>query len=362
MTRACILVQALSGRGKTFWAAMGGKPIYLAPESKCRLTVKAINPEANVVHLDTLVDFGRALRLVTDPQLVEKGYTRIVLDSYSELTELMPEWLQLGFPLQIQDYGTIGNKAMDLVRALLKSPVPVIIISRSEAKEQGKIHRIVPGSLGKSAGSLPAKCILTAETRYDENLGWVVDTNPDEYTQRAGLPWVPTIYQGSADAYLAAVEAGPAPTIATITTADRIAAAGKAADSMKAERLVVKPEPKTPGEVIAQIPKSAPTVEPISPEVAAFVDAIADGPTVFCPMEDCTEITDLVGRYMPALIGNMANYLHHHRYMPDPKDWTRIVQEGHDRLLPSLSTEQGRRALSSHLLQQFAKTIPPKTA
>lgn len=346
MTRACILIQALSGRGKTFRSAEGGKPLYLAPEPKCRLTVKAINPEANVVPLDTLVDFNKAIALVQRPELVEKGYTRIVLDSYSELTELMPEWLQMGFPLQIQDYGTIGNKAMELVRALMKSPVPVVIISRSEAKEQGKIHRIVPGSLGKSAGSLPAKCILTAETRFDDNLGWVLDTNPDEYTQRAGLPWVPSIFTGSMDEFLALVEAGPTPT--TVTTARRIEAAGKAADAMQAEREA----PKTAGEVFAQMPLPEPT--PVSPEAAAFVDGLT--PVAWCSPEECVEVTDLAGRHMPKLLGALASYLHAKGAMPDPKNWTRLTKEGHAKILPHLTDEQKRRGLIAHLNKHYAAT------
>lgn len=345
MTRPVILIQALSGKGKTFFAAQGGKPYYLAPESKCRGTVKVINPAAMVFDIDTKVDFDKAIQAVQDPRLVEKGYTRIVLDSYSELTEIMPEMINMGFPLQIQDYGTIGNKAMELVRAMLKSPIPGIIISRSEAKEQGKVHRIVPGSLGKSAGSLPAKCVLTAETRFDEQVGWCVDTTPDDYTQRAGLPWVPSIFQGSADEFLAIVEAGPQ--AGTVTTASRIEAAGKAADAMRAEREA----PKSVGEVFSHM--EPPAGAPISPEAEAFGDAVADGPTVFCTPEECTEITDLAGRFKVPL-AQLAAYLHANGAMPDPKNWTRITKDGHAKVLPSLQDPKKRSALINHLTQLAA--------
>ncbi len=344
MTRACILVQALSGKGKTFFSTQGGKPLYLSPESKCRVTVKAINPDAFVFPMDTKVDYDKAIAMVQRAELVEKGYTRIVLDSFSELTEMMPEWLSMGFPLQIQDYGTIGNKAMELVRAILKAPIPSIIISRSEAKEQGKIHRIVPGSLGKSAASLPAKCVLTAETRFDEKLGWCVDTTPDDYTQRAGLPWVPSIFQGSADEFLTLVEAGPSAT--TVTTQTRIEAAGKAADAMQAERQA----PTTPGEVFSQMdPKPA---QPVSTETHEFVDGLT--PIKWCSPEECVEVTDLAGRHLPKLLGALGAYLHAKGVMPDPKNWTRMTKEGHDKILPSLQDEQKRRALIAHLSTQYA--------
>lgn len=353
MTRAAILIQALSGRGKTFKSAEGGKPLYLAPEPKCRLTVKAINPEANVIPLDTLIDFNKAIALVQKAELVEKGYTRIVLDSYSELTELMPEWLQMGFPLQIQDYGTIGNKAMELVRALLKAPIPVVIISRSEAKEQGKVHRIVPGSLGKSAGSLPAKCILTAETRFDDNLGWVVDTNPDEYTQRAGLPWVPTIFQGTMDEFLALIEAGPQAD--TVTTAKRIEAARMAADALEAERLAALPAPKTAGEVISQM--APPAAIEISQEVVDFVDGISPAVKVeMASNDDCAELLDLAAKHKVDAAKLLA-YAAHKGWAPIGNDkrpnWLSITAEGHPIMKAFLSNDTKRRGLQAHLVEHF---------
>ena len=319
-----ILVQALSGKGKTFFSAQGGKPFYLAPESKCQGTVRVINPDACVFPIETKADFDKAIKAVQDPRLVEKGYTRIVLDSYSELTEIMPEMLQMGFPLQIQDYGTIGNKAMELVRAMLKAPIPGIIISRSEAKEQGKIHRIVPGSLGKSAGSLPSKCVLTAETRCDEQLGWVVDTTPDDYTQRAGLPWVPNIFQGTADEFLTLVEAGPS--VKAPTTAERIAA-------VKTSR------------------------QEISQEVADFVDGLVPlpkEPTVPMATEaQCKELYDLAKKHKVNLAQLLA-YAVSKGWAPGQlPNWLSITAEGHQTLTAFLLSNTRRLGLQDYLLKNF---------
>ncbi len=351
-----ILIGALSGKGKTFFSAQGGKPFYLAPETKCQGTVKVINPDALVFPIDTKADFEKAIKAVQDPRLVEKGYTRIVLDSYSELTEIMPEMMGMGFPLQIQDYGTIGNKAMELVRAMLKSPIPGIIISRSEAKEQGKVHRVVPGSLGKSAGNLPAKCVLTAETRCDEQLGWVVDTTPDDYTQRAGLPWVPHIFQGTADEFLALVEAGPA--VEAPTTTERIAAAGKAADAMETARRagIAKPA-KTIGEIAVNMAKAMAAVPeaPMTPEVALIMDGmepLPKTPTVPMATEDqCKELYDLAKTHKVDTAQLLA-YAVSKGWAPG-QNWLGITTEGHQTLTAFLTNDSKRRGLQAHLVQHF---------
>ena len=352
-----ILVQALSGKGKTFFSAQGGKPFYLAPESKCQGTVRVINPDACVFPIETKADFDKAIKAVQDPRLVEKGYTRIVLDSYSELTEIMPEMLQMGFPLQIQDYGTIGNKAMELVRAMLKAPIPGIIISRSEAKEQGKIHRIVPGSLGKSAGSLPSKCVLTAETRCDEQLGWVVDTTPDDYTQRAGLPWVPNIFQGTADEFLTLVEAGPS--VKAPTTAERIAAAGKAADTMEAARKAGLAKPAQSMEQIAiNVADAVKTSrQEISQEVADFVDGLVPlpkEPTVPMATEaQCKELYDLAKKHKVNLAQLLA-YAVSKGWAPGQlPNWLSITAEGHQTLTAFLLSNTRRLGLQDYLLKNF---------
>jgi hypothetical protein len=174
--------------------------------------VAKLNPSAKVVPLNCMADFDMAIARVQDLRLIEHGYTRIVVDSFTEITEYLPTWMGLGFPLQKQHYGQIQNKAMSLVLALLQAPLPSIILCRSSVKEMGDVSKVVPSSLGKSAENLPAKCILTGETRFDDEKGWIIDTTPSPYVQRSGLPWVPQIFQGEADEFLHLVEdleAGP---------------------------------------------------------------------------------------------------------------------------------------------------------
>ena len=218
--RAHVLVQAPGGGGKTFWSATGGKPLYLAAEVKCRKVVARLNPNARIIPLESIEDFNKAIEMVQSPKLQDHGFTRVVTDSFTEITEYLPTWLNLGFPLQKQHYGQIQNKAMELMLAILHSPIPSITICRSVAKEFGDITKVVPGSLGKSAENLPAKCVITAETRHDDEKGWLVDTTPSPYTQRSGLPWVPQIFQGTADEFLALVEAtDETPTASAAATA-----------------------------------------------------------------------------------------------------------------------------------------------
>jgi len=207
--RAMVLVQALPGRGKTTFATKGGRPLILAVEPKTAAMAHHHNPAAKVYPIDSRESLERAIAMLCNPILADRGYDRVVLDSYSELTERIPSFFGMSYPLQIQDYGSIGNKALAIITALQKCPLPSLVICRSEAKEQGKVNRMVPSANGRSAASLPARCVCTAETRYDEREGWVIDTSPDEWTQRSGLPWVPGIWRGSADEFIAMVERGP---------------------------------------------------------------------------------------------------------------------------------------------------------
>ena len=68
-TRAHILLQALSGKGKTFWSVTGGKPFVLAPEFKCRTIIPIINPNAYVHAMDTREDYDKAIAFIQDQRL-----------------------------------------------------------------------------------------------------------------------------------------------------------------------------------------------------------------------------------------------------------------------------------------------------
>lgn len=205
-TRATILVQGNSGTGKSTFAITGGYPIVLAFEYKTRFLAPLINPNAKVVPIDNQKTFENVMERIAKMTTEDGHYERFVVDSFSDLTERAPDIFGISYPLTYSDYGTIGQKALALIDVLQKSCLPTIVICRSEDKEFGKYHRTVPSSLGKSATALPAKCMLTAEARYDERLEWILDTNPDIYAQRSGLPWVPPIWKGTANDYLALIE------------------------------------------------------------------------------------------------------------------------------------------------------------
>ena len=302
--RATILVQALSGRGKTFRSVLGGRPLVLATEAKCRAIIPIINPNATIYPITDKDTLEKAIIAVKSPTLVDK-YDRIVLDSYSELTELIPEWYGMGHPLQIQDYGTIGSKAMALVIAITKAKIPGVIIARSESKEQGKHHKVVPGGLGKSASNLPAKCVLTAESRYDDELGWVLDTTPDEYTQRSGLPWVPMVFAGDIDSFLRVIEVPVAP------------------DTVACET------PTHPREEVQQ-----------------------NTPDLWCSNEECLEIIEL-SRKAAIPEAQLKNFLHSKGWLPDPKNMTRIKLEALGQVVSNITDKSS--SFRSHLASKHAQ-------
>ena len=159
--------------------------------------------------MDSRESLERAIAMLANPKLAERDYDRVVLDSFSELTDRIPIFYGMSYPLQLQDYGTIGKRAMAIIDALEKCPLPSVVICRSVAKDQGKLNRVIPYSNGSSAAGLPSRCVCTAETRFDDRDGWVADTSPDDHSQRSGLPWLPSIWQGTVNEFLKVVEGGP---------------------------------------------------------------------------------------------------------------------------------------------------------
>lgn len=111
-----------------------------------------------------------------------------------------------------------------------------------------------------------------------------------------------------------------------------------------------KPEPKTAGQVFSQM--APPPASPVPQDVADFVDAIADGPAApaLCTPEECVDITDLAQRQKVNL-AQLAAYMVVKGWMKDPKNWTRITKEGHEKILPSLKNKP--RGLIAHLNQHF---------
>jgi hypothetical protein len=216
-----MLAHGLTGTGKTTRALKGGKPLVICTEPKAEAHILKLNPQATCWVPESCDDLTKIFEWLGDPKLQEGGYTRIVLDSYTELTELLPNWIlrkqaqdatvEIGRRIDIGEYRPIGEWGVALIRAIQLSGFPSIIIARSDAKKMGLIEQIVPAGLGSSARNLNAQLVPTVESRFDgEMQAFIWDSRPNEYSQRCGLEWVPPVFQGTADEFLALVENGEA--------------------------------------------------------------------------------------------------------------------------------------------------------
>lgn len=437
-TRASILVHGLTGTGKTTRALRGGKPLVICTEPKAEALVLKLNPSASCWIPESCMDLLQISRWLGDPKLYAQGFTRIVLDSYTELTEMLPDWIlrrqaadaiiELGRRIDINEYRPVQQWGIALIRSIQLSGIPSIIIARSDAKETGKIHKVVPGGLGSSARNLNAQLVPTVEARFDDEMQqFIWDSRPDEYSQRCGLLWVPPIWTGSADDFLAAVENGeqagtpgeaelpppsapekapqtqepadpPAAWVEALSSyndllfkggmsaEDRtkainaLEAKGPAAlENLKAviaqtraliEEKAVKaaPEPKTSGEVIAQLPP-LPKAE-TSPVAENFVDSVADGhesPT-FISNEEWGTLEDILRDHnidKPTFLRFCEAEKHVVPAGNGQIRLDRMVKQSFDRLEPILVTERRRHNLVVHIMTKYGKPAPlinPATA
>jgi hypothetical protein len=273
---ASILVHGLTGTGKTTRALIGGKPFVICTEPKAEAHVLNLNPNATCMVPESCDDIMAFLEIFRHPDFLKRGYTRIVLDSYTELTEMLPNWIlekqaknlqkadptaaayttEIGRKISIEEYRPIQQWGMSLVNAIQLSGLPSIIIARSDAKEVGRIQKIVPAGLGSSARNMNSKLVPTVEARFDHEMqAFIWDSRPDEYSQRCGLPWVPAVFTGTADEFLETVKK---PTAQTKANGEKPPPLPK--------------EPKTAGEAISQT--TPPPKREVSQEAADFVEGI----------------------------------------------------------------------------------------
>lgn len=245
-----MLLHGLTGGGKSTWAETGGIPAVLLFEPKAMSVLRQLNPRAigfvpeSLEDLDALLvvlgelsnPTGRGMlqalahllypgeapddaKRATVRALAEKlaKVDRVVLDSFTEMTNSLPSWLrsvggaEVGtlVKLELQEFGSLKGYALAIVKAVQLSGLPSVIIARSVSKRVGLADSIRPDSMGKSVDDLPGKLLPTAESRLDPVLGFVIDTTPAEHSQRCGVPWVPAIYQGPCLEYLHLIQAGP---------------------------------------------------------------------------------------------------------------------------------------------------------
>lgn len=205
-------LHGLTGAGKSTWACTGGTPLVILSEAKAASVLHIVNPEACAMMPESLDDLVKVFEFLGKPERVAK-FDRVILDSVTEITNSIPRWMrdQTGnrnilTKLEISEYGELGEYAMALVKAIQLTGLPSVIIARSVSKKIGLVERITPDGTGSTTAKLPGKLLPTAEARFDDELGFVIDTTPAEHSQRCGLPWLPPIWQGTCLDFLAIVE------------------------------------------------------------------------------------------------------------------------------------------------------------
>ncbi len=225
--RAHILQHGESGAGKTTFAVTGGKPVVVCFESKAESTILSINPNAIIIvpeSIDDLRATAKALRVPNDPESVKAfpgidKATRMVLDSWTEMTTIVGGFISGGAQMQLQQYGDLQKIVFGFLGMAQAGPLPSIIIARSEVQEQGtgvmKVSKIVPASLGKSVAQLPGKLVATlqAVSVNDQGNTFTIESGPSDSARRSGLPWLKPSWDpkvdGDVDKLLAVIEAGP---------------------------------------------------------------------------------------------------------------------------------------------------------
>ena len=194
--------------------------MVICTEPKAESVILKLNPNATCVVPESCKDLTQIFELLADPGFLGKGYTRIVLDSYTELANSLAGWIyshnsansespEIGRRISIEEFGPIQQWGIVLVKAIQLSGLPSIVIVRSDSKTVGRVQQIVPAGLGNSPKNLPALLIPTVESRFDhEQNGYIWDSRPDDYSQRCGLPWLPPVFNGTADEFLALIDNG----------------------------------------------------------------------------------------------------------------------------------------------------------
>jgi len=179
-TKASILVHGVTGSGKTYRSLVGGRPLVICTEPKAEAHVLRLNPGAVCMVPESCDDILSLAEIFGRPDFLARGFTRMVLDSYTELTEALANWIlihesgnpnvEIGRRLSIDEYRPIMQWGNTVVKAIQRSGLPSIIIARSDAMEVGRIQMIVPAGLGSSSRKLPSQLVPTVEARYDDEL------------------------------------------------------------------------------------------------------------------------------------------------------------------------------------------------
>lgn len=336
-SRASVFLHGQTGMGKSTFAVTGGRPLVILTEPKAMAILSRLNPNATGVVPESTDDLLAIFESLGDPATTKK-YDRIVLDSYSDLTTSVAQWMKGASMLQtleIQEYGILGNWCAGLVRAIQLSGLPSVIIARSTVKKTGRIEKIVPDGLGRSIEGLPGKCLPTCEARYDSERGYVIDSSADEFSQRCGLPWVPPIWDGNCLDYLLVVE-------------------NAKTDTERSGRPPVPTNKEVRKEIAAKQEEAVNNKPAIPEEAAMFVDEVCGPEPEPAPKaeravaEDSRELLDLCEKYLiPS--AQMAAYLVARGYMTDPMAWRTVTAEGCAKAVSALKDPRARHSLLKYL-------------
>lgn len=223
--RAHVLLHGESGAGKTTFAVTGGRPVVVCLESKAESTILSLNPDAIIVVPESINDLRAVATALRDPAGSVKEFpgidraTRLVVDSWTDMTALVGGWIGGGAQITLPQYGDLQRIVFGLLGMAQAGPLPSIIIARSEVQEQGggvlRVSKIVPASLGKSVAQLPGKLVATlqAVSINDKGDTYTIESGPSDSARRSGLPWLKQSWDpavdGNADKLLSIVEAGP---------------------------------------------------------------------------------------------------------------------------------------------------------
>lgn len=178
-----VLVTGFSGSGKTTLGATFANPLILLLEEQGLVSIKAINPAANVIVVNALDNEGRPLRdpntgaeltrwdhlfntLAWVKRTILAGAWRwdgLVLDSFYDAQDALARKLlgprkpkgdsteEVVATLTREEYGVLGARSIDLVRFLKALPVDVAVVTRAEEVVAGEDLVVRPGAMGRVA-------------------------------------------------------------------------------------------------------------------------------------------------------------------------------------------------------------------
>lgn len=352
----CILAHGQHGKGKTTKAFVGGKPFGIILELKAKNMIRKINPAADGFFPTNLEDLEKLLVFLGTEKFLNAGFDRIILDSYTELTNALPNWLILknspnlqldpGRLVEKQEYGPIKGWAMAIVKAIQLTNLPSIILCRSEEKD----GYMMPMSTGSSAKHLASQVNATFEAIYDNELGYIWTSEPHDLSYRCGLPWVPQKWNGPVLDLLNLIASGGDASTAPVPPPPPVDA--------RAEGMA-KPAGAL-GQVaenVAQAIKDAPAQ--VSQAAADFVDKM--DPEIVTA-EEASEVIDACMAYKVPQ-DKLMNYLLAKEGLnltgwKDRPSFLRMTKKAHATVLPILLDENRRRAFAEHLVNGSYDTAP----